>query len=299
MSFKWIVIACACACGGAQDDIVYEPAAPQPQPLPTVSASAREPVAPPPIAQVVERGDFTLVVSFDEARKHPEAPRVDAVLRGAPAWRAFPTIDPVRDLEWLVQHNDDIVVKHVAPDARVDMAIEAVAKPTTVGTPGVKAWRGVVNDYDTVFLRAQPQVVRIVRAVHAEDAARDLAAHAPTPPAFHTNEALRVRSVHPSASLHDLPSDISEARAWIDSRIADSGADVYVEADCPDVAAARADAAVIASLIRRKNSFPVRIVTAGLFNNVEVTVVDKQVHIHVRATQQQLESLITFAASMR
>ena len=294
--FPALVIAFGCACGAAQSHPAPEPVATLPLPAPPPPP----PQPPPPPRATYDdlRGDNTLIVSFVEARKHAEATRVDGAIRGAPAWRAFATIDPVRDLDWMVQHDDDMLVQHAVPDARVDAAIAAVAQPIQVGTAGVKAWRGVVNGQDTVFLRAKPQMVRIVRAEDAESAARELVAHAPTAPVFHANEALRLRMLHPAATVRQLPRDISEARVWIDSRVADSGADVYVEGDCPDVASAQADAAELVALIRDQNSFAVRLMTAGLLNNVEVTAVGKQVHLHVSASQQQLEALIGLASSM-
>lgn len=296
MRSKWILFAFVIGCGGG------EKAAPVPGSvaaitLPTVS---QPPPPPPPTSTATirhQRADVTLTVSLAEVRKHPEAARIDTVIRSAPAWRAFSSIDPIRDLDWLVQHGDDMVVEHAIPDARVDAAIAQVAQPVTVATPNVKAWRGVVNDLDAVFLRAQPQVVRIARAEDLDAAARDLVAHAPVAPTFHANEAMRMRMLWPALTISGVPHDISEARVWIDSRIADSGADIYAEGDCPDQAAAQTDAAAILALIQRKNSFGVRILTAGLLNNVEVTTVDKHVHLHVRATSQQIEAIASLASS--
>jgi len=103
--------------------------------------------------------------------------------------------------------------------------------------------------------------------------------------------------IHPAATIADAPHDISEARVWVDSRATDAGADVYVEADCPDAASAQADADAITKLIKHKNSFAVRVMTAGLLNNVEVTTVEAQVRLHVRASQQQIDSIIALASS--
>ncbi len=294
MRTKWILLALSCACGGSAQG---HPAA---EPVATLTLPAPPPPTPPPPPRARYehlQGDNFLTVSFAEARKHPEGARVDAVIRGAPAWRAFSTIDPVRDLDWLVQHDEDMLVQHAVPDAQVDAAIAAVAQPLQVGAPGVKAWRGVINGQDTVFLRAKPHVVRIALAENAETAARDLVAQVWPAPSFHTNEAARVRMVHPAATIPKLPRDISELRAWVDSRLADAGADVYVEADCPDAAAARADADAISELVRQQNSFAVRLVTAGLLDHVEVTTVDAQVHLHASASQQQLDTLISLASS--
>ncbi len=293
MRSKWILIAFACACGGSPTPNAPEPVATVT--LPTVTPPPPPPPRPPSAEH--QRADVTITVSFAEVRKHPNASRVDTVIRAAPAWRAFASIDPVRDLDWLVQHGDDMVVEHAISDARVDAAIAQVAQPVSVGTAGVKAWRGTVNNLDAVFLRAQPQVVRVARAEDLDGAARELVAHPPAAPSFHANEALRMRMLWPALIISAVPQDISEARVWIDSRIADSGADIYAEAECPDADAARTDAAALVALIQHKNTFGVRLITAGLLNNVEVTTNDKQVHLHLRATQQQIDAVMTLASS--
>ncbi len=57
------------------------------------------------------------------------------------------------------------------------------------------------------------------------------------------------------------------------------------------------DAVAIAELIKQKNGFGVRIATAGLLNNVDIAVDGSKVKMHVRANQQQIESVVTLAAS--
>jgi hypothetical protein len=299
---NWIAVALAYGCGCGRAPAPATPhavALAEPRPLPTVQAPAPPP--PPPRRRreaVVGPSDVWLSVSFVEARKHPEATRVDAVIRGTPAWRAFPTIDPMRDLDWMEQHGDDMIVAHAVPDARVDGAIAKVAQPSPVGVPRVHAWRGVVNHLDVVFLRAQPHVIRIDRAEYAERDATDLVARPPAAPRFHPGEAIEVRILQPSGVIGGAPDDISEARVWIDARPADAGADLYAVASCPDPDAARADAAAIQELVRRKNSFATRLLTAGLLNHVEVTPVGAEVKLHVRATQQQIEAVLGLAASL-
>ncbi|HEY1954570.1 MAG TPA: hypothetical protein VGH28_03145 [Polyangiaceae bacterium] len=284
----------ACACGGAAEPVAVQ--VPEPAPLPSVSADVS---APPPatIAPHVRGGGTSVVVSFAEIRKHPEGARVDGMIRGAPAWRAFPTIDPVRDLDWMTEDGNDMLVRHDVPDAQVDGAIASVAQPVNLGS-GLKAWRGVVNHADVVFLRAQPHVVRIAPADHADVAARDLLAHPPSAPTFHAHEAARVRIPDPASHVEGVPDDITEARVWIDSRPADGGADIFAEADCPDAAAAQRDAAAIAAFIRARNTFAVRIVTGGVLNNVEVKPVDRRVAIHLSASEQQLAAVLSLAPSL-
>jgi hypothetical protein len=95
-----------------------------------------------------------------------------------------------------------------------------------------------------------------------------------------------------------LPQDISEMRLWIVPRASDGGGDLYIEGDTPTDAAAQADAASIKTLIEQKNSFGVRLMTAGFFNHVDVTSVGNQVHLHISGTQEQIESLLALAAGL-
>jgi hypothetical protein len=236
-------------------------------------------------------------VNFVEMRKHPASAKLVTVMRGDPAWKAFSTIDPVRDLDWMIRREDDMVVHYAITDEAVAKAIERVASPYDIHVNGVRAWKGHVTYGETVFLRTAPNLVVIVPSEHADRAARDLAAHAPAAPAFHANEVMRIRAVAPARRFTGVPEDMSEARIWIDSRATDGGADVYGEGDCPNADAAKTDAAALASFVREKNSFAVRLITAGLLNHVEVTPSGNQVKMHVDASAAQIEAVMNAVAS--
>ncbi len=230
-------------------------------------------------------------------RKHPAAAKLVTIMRGDAAWKAFSTIDPVRDLDWMIRHEDDMVVHYAITDEAVAKAIERVAGPYDVHVNGVRAWKGHVTYGETVFLRTAPNLVVIVPSEHADRAARELAARAPAAPTFHANEAMRVRVVAPGRLDSDLPEDMSEARIWIDTRAADGGADLYGEGDCPNADAAKNDAMALANLVRQKNSFGVRLITAGLLNHVDVAPSGNQVKMHVDASAAQIDAVMNAAAS--
>jgi hypothetical protein len=109
-------------------------------------------------------------------------------------------------------------------------------------------------------------------------------------------EALSVRALRPGGSINLIPQDISEMRMWIVPRASDGGGDLYAEGDCPTDAAATMDAELIKTTIQQKNVFVVRFATAGFFNHVDVTAVGPQVHLHISATQDQIEALMALAA---
>ncbi len=237
-------------------------------------------------------------VNFEEIRKHPAAAKFDTVLKGAPAYRAFPTIDPVRDLDWMIWHGEDLTVHYGLTDEAVDKAIERVAGAYDVHVAGVRAWKGHVTYGETAFLRTAPHLVVIVPVEHADLAARELARRAPAAPTFHANEMVRVRLVPPSAAVSGIPEDITDARVWIDSRLSDGGAEIFGEGDCPTEDAAQKDVIALTTFVQQKNTFPVRLMTSGLLNHVEIGRAGTHVRMHIAATAAQIEAVLTAAGSM-
>lgn len=260
--------------------------------------------------------NITILVNFAELRKHPEASRLGLVLGGIPQWRAFMAnaqgtmlLDPMRDADWMFitgpslieTQNDAIFVHYSTPDAQVDRVIDTVSHhyakggPIDLGVPGVKAWKAFADNGERVFMRPHPHIAVIVPSSHAVTFARAFA-HTPITPHMRAGEALSVRALRPGGSLPAVPQDISEMRLWIVPRASDAGGDLYIEADCPSDAAAQTDAEALKTLIQQKNSFGVRLVTAGFFNHVDITTVGNQVHAHINGTQEQIEALLALVA---
>jgi hypothetical protein len=260
--------------------------------------------------------NITIMVNFVELRRHPEGARLGAILGGIPQWRQFmsdaqgaPLLDPMRDADWMIimgpslldTKNDAVFLHYSAPDATVDKVIETVSHhyahggPVDLGVHGVKAWKGFADNGERVFLRPHSHIAVIVPSSKATDFARVLA-HNPVTPHVRPGEALSVRALRPGGSLNLIPQDISEMRMWIVPRSSDGGGDLYAEGDCPTDAAATMDAELIKTTIQQKNVFVVRFATAGFFNRVDVTAVGSQVHLHISATQDQIEALMALAA---
>ena len=260
--------------------------------------------------------NITLIVNFVELRKHPEAARLGLVLGGIPQWRAFMSnaqgaamLDPMRDADWMLimgpsfleTQNDAVFVHYQTPDPVVDKLIDTVSRrydkggPVDVGVRGVKAWKGFADRGERVFLRPRPHIAVIVPPSKAKDFARVLAS-SPITPHMRAGEAMSLRALHPGGSIPVLPQDISEMRLWIVPRDSDGGGDLYIEGDCPSDAEASVDAATLKTFIAQKNSFAVRLLTAGFFNNVEVTAAGPQVHVHISATEEQIDALLALVA---
>lgn len=278
-------------------------------------ATGRDPQAILGGAAAVSAGpnNVTVLVNMQVIKTHPTAPRLQPILAAIPQWRQFMAgslIDPMRDCDWLLimgpslinTEKDAVFVHYSAPDAVVDTAIGTISKtyakggPMDVGVPKVKAWRAYADNAERVFLRPSPHVAVIVPATHATQFAKVLVAN-PLTPHLRPGEAVSLRALRPGGSINLIPQSISELRLWVVPRDADGGADVYAEGDCPDPAAAAAAAIDVKDTIQKKNSFGVRLVTAGLFNNVEVISDGPMLKAHLSASRDQIDAVLGLVAS--
>ncbi len=260
--------------------------------------------------------NVTVAINFQVIRKHPEAARLAPILGAIPQWRQFMSasggtalLDPLHDADWMTiwgpsllhTERDAVYVQYSAPDAVVDGVIAKVAKGYEKGGPinlhvrGVKAWRAYADRAERVFIRPRSHVAMIVPSSHAAAFARAIAAH-PVNAHFRPGEALSFRALRPGGSTNLIPSSISELRMWIVPRNADSGADLYIEGDCPDAASAQQAAESLKNTLRQKNSFGVRMLTAGLLNNVEFSSDGAMVKGHLSASKDQIDAILGLAA---
>lgn len=256
--------------------------------------------------------NVTLFVNMGVIKTHPEAAKLAPILAAIPQWKQFMSgtaIDPMRDCDWILimgpsladTTKDAVFVHYSTSDAIVDGAIGTISKgyakggPMDVGVPRVKAWRAYADNGERVFLRPSPGVAVIVPASHATPFAKVLVAN-PIAPKTRPGEAMSLRALHPGGSISIIPSSITEMRLWVVPRNADGGADVYTEGDCPDATAAAAAANELRDTIQKKNSFGVRLVTAGLLNNVEVTSDGSLVKAHLSASREQIDAVLGLVA---
>jgi hypothetical protein len=261
-------------------------------------------------------GDIALTIDFTQMRKHPDGARAGLVIGGDPRWRSVlpdaagvPKIDIARDFDWMKlsgpslidTSNDDILAHLNLTDAAVDTAVDTLARTThgnalNLHVTGAKAWKVVLDRSDHTMIHAS-HVVAAVPMSRGPDTARELVAHPPATPKTHADEVLRIRVAHPATRITAMPADVSEMRLWIDGHPSDGSADVYVEGDCPTNDAARADADAVRTFIQQKNTVMVRIVTAGLFNNVAVAPSGNQVRVRIHATRAQVKAVLALLAS--
>lgn len=258
--------------------------------------------------------NVTLLVNISVIRQNPVGARMGPLLHGIPQWADFmkgaqTAVDPVRDTDWILIYGpslihterDAVIVHYSTTDAIVDNAADATSKrydkggPFDAGVPGVKAWLGHADQAERVFIRGQPKVLIIVPKDKAKDFAT-LAKRATINPRVRPGEALRLTVKDPWKQISikglKINESVKEIRLWIIPRPRDGGADVWVEGDCTDEAAAIDAADALTDVLKRQNSMGVRIATRGLLNNAKVEADGTHIKSHLSVSQEQLEALL-------
>lgn len=264
--------------------------------------------------------NVTLLVNVSVIRQNPVGARMGPLLHGIPQWADFmkgsqSKVDPIRDTDWILIYGpslihtdrDAVFVHYSIPDAVVDTAVESISKrydkggAYDAGVPGVKASLGHADNAERVFLRGQPRVLIIVPKDKATDFAK-LSKRAKINPRVRAGEAMRLTVKDPWKQISipglKFSNSLKELRLWIVPRASDGGADVFVEGDCTDTAAATDVADALTDLIRRQNSILVRAATRGLLNHAKFTADGKVVKSHLSASPEQLEAILQGVGAM-
>jgi hypothetical protein len=249
-----------------------------------------------------------LVVNAEVIRTNVAGARMGYLLRGIPQWDEFMSgtdIDPVRDTDWviisgpsLVNTARDVVLIHYSvPDAVVDRAIDIVVRrydrggPFDAGVRGVKASLAHADRAERVLLRAQPHVLAVVPPGIAQKVARQLATGR-VQARLEPGQALYLRLVNPHHPFPEIPEAITELRMRVMAR-ADQGADAFTEGDTKDAETAARAAEDLARVVRRHNDALTSLLTHGLFDRTEVSAEGSLVKVHLTASLDQIETLMT------
>lgn len=271
----------------------------------------RDPVAMAGDVGKVQAGEalVVLLVNAAEIKKHPIGSQLGPLLSAIPQWDDFISgtgIDPIAMTDWVLisgpglvdTTNDVIIVRYSAPDAVVDKAIDTVAKkydrggPFDAGVPGVRAALGHADRAPRVFLRPQSHLLAVVPVHYANTAARILV-RSKVSPNVRPGEAVRLTVKRPYQPFPDIPKTVSELRLWVLPK-ADGSAEVFAEGDCATEQEAVDAADQIGKVIGRfKSNVLVRMLTKGLLNGIDVKSSGKLVTLHLDATEEQLEALLT------
>jgi len=253
-----------------------------------------------------------LVVNAQVIRSHPVGARMGYLLRGIPQWEEFmegTDIDPVRDTDWVMiigpslvnTARDTVLIHYSVPDAVVDLAVGIVTKkydrggPFDAGVRGVRASLVHADRAERVILRPQPHVLAVVPPNVAERNARALVGARLSEPA--EGDAVYLRLLNPHHPMPEIPESITEMRMRVVPR-ADAGADVFVECDTGDPDAAAQAAEGIRHVVRRHNDAITSLLTHGLFDHVAVFPDGNVVKVHLTATRDQIETVVTLVGDL-
>jgi hypothetical protein len=249
-----------------------------------------------------------LLVNTEVIRKSPVGATLGLLLRGIPQWDDFMSgtdIDPVRDTDWLMisgpslvhSERDVVLIHYSASDAVVDRAIAIVSRkyarggPIDAGVPGVRAVLTHADRAERVMLRPGPHVLAVVPPSVANKVARQLSLSR-VPTHVRPGEAMYLRLVNPNHPFPEIPAAITEARVRIVPR-ADEGADVFVDGETKDPGSADQAAEELARVVRRHNDMLTSLLTHGLLDDVEVKAEGSVAKVHLTATRDQIETVLT------
>lgn len=247
-----------------------------------------------------------LVINAEVIRKNPVGATIGYLLRALPQWDQFmagTTLDPVRDIDWIVisgpslvnTERDVVLIHYSAPDTTMDRAVAAIGRRTTgggfidAGVRGVKATLAHADRAERVILRPQSRVLAVVPPSAASKVARQLVGARVMAP-IREGDAVYLRFVSPHRAIPDLSDAIHELRLRVVPR-ADEGADVYVDGDTDDAAAAAAAAVQVARLVRRHNDTLTSLVTHGLLDHVETSSEGSSLKVHLTVTRNQIATI--------
>ncbi len=263
--------------------------------------------------------NVTLLVNVAVIRQHPVGSRMGPLFMGIPQWASFMkgstvAIDPIKDCEWILIYGpslihtdrDAVLVRTSLPDDVVDTTIEQLGKrydkggSFDAGVPGVKASLGHADNAERVFMRVQSKVVTVVPPDKAADFAKVLK-RAPISPRVRPGEAMRLIVNDPwrQVSIPGLKfsQSLKQLRLWVVPRASDGGADLFIEGDCTDEAAAVDVADALTDIIKKQNTIAVRLATRGLFNNAKIDADGTRITSQLSVSRDQLEALLQTVAA--
>ena len=272
------------------------------------SSGPKDPQAVLGAAGSVQAGDVLVLVIVNARviRTNAVGAKMGYLLRGIPQWDDFMSgteLDPVRDTDWVMisgpslanSTRDVILIHYSAKDAAVDKAIDVVSKARggriDAGVPGVRASLTHADGAARVILRPQPQVLAVVPTDVAEKMARKLVASR-IPADIRPGEALYLRVANPHHPMPEIPESITELRLRVVPR-PDQGADVFVDGDTKDAATASLASGDVRGILERHNDWITSSVTHGLLDHVEVSPEGSVVRVHLTASRDQIETLVS------
>jgi hypothetical protein len=258
-------------------------------------------------------GDGEILVRTSVLRGHPVGVHVGPILGMWPGWRA--TIhaiarDPVADLDWI-----DIVgpsdpphermlarVAEGAADAAIDGRLVALqarsAEPAASHVEGpIPAAAAQLDGVLRVVFRPQPHFVAATAAAGGPALSQLLARTRVRPPAAQPLEAVRIDRLRPHDAVRLVPASIRRIRVRV-LALAGGDADGSADGDCDSPEEAARAATALRETIAQQNFPLVRMLTHGLLDAIVVTSDGPVVKIHLHATRDQLETVVSLVTAM-
>ena len=311
-----MLCAAVAACAPERGANVAQP----PAPTPTAGASATLAApAEPPVdvdpegALGLGPGDGEILVHTNVLRGHPVGAHVGPVFGLWAGWRSTLRAiarDPVADLDWIdvVGPSDPARERMLAreaggsADAAIDGRLVALqarsAEPAASHVEGrMPAAAARLDGVLRVVFRPQPGFVAATTTAGGPALSRLLARARVQDPSTEPLEAVRVDVLHPHDQVRILPASIRRIRAHVFA-LAGGDAEGHAEGDCDSPEEATRAAATLRDTVARQNFSLVRMLTHGLLDAVAITADGPLVKIHLHATRDQLEAVMSLVSAM-
>lgn len=275
-----------------------------------------KPPPPPAVATIPEMGpaNFTMVIDFAVLRSHPAGKQLAVLIPVLPVWRESlrgSSIDVMRDVDWMSIEGpnvydasyDVVFVHYSASDVDVESAVVGLIKQRSLssdlsvelGEPDVRGWKLDLRHHSSAFLRPKnDHILAVVPVGQAREQAHSLATNVVRAPK--TGRAVDIRATNPHSLAAVMPAAFTDERIWVSPKGTD-GATLHLEGDCVDDPSATVAAAELEDGVRKRNTFPVKMATHGLFTPFKATAKGKMVVADLDASAEQLDAILKFTAA--
>ncbi len=291
---------------------------PAPSSTPGAPGAASVPTQPPldldpeaALGRAPDEGE--IVVHTDVLRGHPVGMHVGPIFGWWRGWRSTLRAiarDPVAELDWIdiVSPTDPASGRMLAraaagaSDAAIDGRLVALqarsAEPASSHVDGqVPAAAARLDGVLRVVFRPQRRFVAAAAVARGPALSRRLSGAHLLAPRAEPLEAIRFDLLHPEDALRILPSGIRRIHGRV-LALAGGDADAAADGDCDDAQAAANAATALRDTVARQNFPLVRMLTHGLLDGLTVSSDGPVVKIHLHATRDQLETVLSLATAM-
>jgi hypothetical protein len=257
--------------------------------------------------------DGEILVHTSVLRGHAVGAHVGPVFGMWLGWRSTLRAlarDPVAELDWLdvVGPSDPAGERMLArvADGPAEAAIVGrlvalqarSAEPAASHIDGhMPAAAARLDGVLRVVFRPQPHFVAATAAAGGPALSRLLARARMQAPTMDPLEAIRIDRLRPHDAVRVVPASIRRIRARV-MALANGDAEGNADGDCDSAEEATRAATELRDTVARQNFPLVRMLTHGLLDGIAVSADGPLVRIHLRATRDQLEAVLSIVTAM-